>query len=542
MSTTLYNNACAPAQTNTATDETSHLRCDANVAVPAYLDIIEGNRLHLLSDHSVIVYSRCLDQLALCQLSPRCSRVFCIILNQTIGRSKLEDNMTTTRLEQLTKICHDHAGQAMKDLAAMNIIIHRAGGKYRNYLSINFNFSMWGNLTIAAQHKNNNPAILLPKKYTETPIDNGLLLDPAKLQHTAHPSTVSSLNNPLEQTETPACSHAIDANTKENAKVIKVENSTIQSAKNKAINTHNTQEVQKLETKLTALFSKKLSSALETINQTLQGFEKHLSTAISIPSPELTVKETAPLAEQKTEKLATDITVNSEKNTATKTASIKPQIELRQAQNQYNQNSPYNNPQNDSQYNNQSPESVQNPQQKSHQEEKAVVVASSDYSIEIAPFNYPEKLDTEQCQALQGLLVKSGSRAQDLLNLLAQRLNNTRNPVHDPASYFASLVYKYRKNQLDFSALSAIKPFESTKDKAQKEYFKELKFQHRSCHNDYLHFQRIVENEMKKSQQSFKEVCENSPLGGIIEDCSNKLLKAKRALDDFLAGDKAIPA
>jgi len=37
-------------------------------------------------------------------------------------------------------------------------------------------------------------------------------------------------------------------------------------------------------------------------------------------------------------------------------------------------------------------------------------------------------LDTEQCQALQGLLVKSGDRAQDLLHLLAQRLKNTHNP------------------------------------------------------------------------------------------------------------------
>jgi hypothetical protein len=45
---------------------------------------------------------------------------------------------------------------------------------------------------------------------------------------------------------------------------------------------------------------------------------------------------------------------------------------------------------------------------------------------------------------------------------------------------------------------------------------------------------------MKKSQQSFQYVCENNPLGGIIENCTDKLTQAKQALDDFLIGDDLI--
>jgi hypothetical protein len=125
---------------------------------------------------------------------------------------------------------------------------------------------------------------------------------------------------------------------------------------------------------------------------------------------------------------------------------------------------------------------------------------------------------------------------------LAQRLRNTHNPVADPTSYFASLVYKYRKNTLDFSALSSIKKPQSANEKAQQQQFAELKFEHRTCYNDYRHFEKLIEVEMKKSQQSFKHVCENNPLGGIIKNCADKLQQAKTALDNFLAANELVSA
>jgi hypothetical protein len=70
----------------------------------------------------------------------------------------------------------------------------------------------------------------------------------------------------------------------------------------------------------------------------------------------------------------------------------------------------------------------------------------------------------------------------------------------------------------------------------------ELKLEHHTCYSDYVHFEQLIETEMKKSQQSFKQVCENNPLGSIIENCADKLQQAKYALDDFLASDELIPA
>ena len=117
MSAALYRDAVASAYGNTPLSADNHTD----------LGIIDGNRLNLLPEHALVIYIRCFTHLATCQLSSRCARVFYIVLNQTIGFKKREDGMTSTRLEQLTKIRHDHASQAMKDLAAMNIIIRRVG-------------------------------------------------------------------------------------------------------------------------------------------------------------------------------------------------------------------------------------------------------------------------------------------------------------------------------------------------------------------------------------------------------------------------------
>ena len=166
MSTALYNDATVSAYGNTP------LPAENGVD----LGMIDGNRLNLLPEHALSIYIRCLNHLAMCQLSSRCTRVFYAILNQTVGYKKLEDNITTTRLESLTKIRHDHAGQAMRDLISMNLLIHRIGGKHRNWLSVNFNLVTWGNPNTKASDKNNDPTILLPRRYVEEPIDQGIAL------------------------------------------------------------------------------------------------------------------------------------------------------------------------------------------------------------------------------------------------------------------------------------------------------------------------------------------------------------------------------
>ena len=168
MSATSYNTSTrAPAQSF----------ADLPMDLGVKLGYIEGNRFKFDYEHSKIIYDRCLDHVITCQLSSRCFRIFHAILRQTVGFQKREDAMTTTRLEQLTNIRHDHAGKVMRYLAKQNIIKCRKGGKYNNYLSINFNFASWGNKNTEQRPFNNDPTGLLPTYFLETPIDQGLCFD-----------------------------------------------------------------------------------------------------------------------------------------------------------------------------------------------------------------------------------------------------------------------------------------------------------------------------------------------------------------------------
>jgi hypothetical protein len=95
-------------------------------------------------------------------------------MEQTIGFHKLEDNVTSTRLEKLSKIRRDHAAQAMHELSRNNVIIHRHGGQYRNYVSINFNLESWGAGKSNTESRSNDPRRLISDAYDGKPIDQGL--------------------------------------------------------------------------------------------------------------------------------------------------------------------------------------------------------------------------------------------------------------------------------------------------------------------------------------------------------------------------------
>ncbi len=137
-------------------------------------NIFEGNTLNLFPEQSNEIYRKCLSFLATCQLSSRCSRIFCATLEQTIGFGKLEDNINSSRLESLTKIRHDHAISALRELAHKNVIIHRHGGKFRNWISINFNFDSWGIGDKNRQARSNDPRLLISDKYAGQAVDQGI--------------------------------------------------------------------------------------------------------------------------------------------------------------------------------------------------------------------------------------------------------------------------------------------------------------------------------------------------------------------------------
>jgi phage replication O-like protein O len=196
MSVTSYVPAC-PSAKNTN---------EISLALGVKLGFIKNNRFLFDYEHSKIIYDRCLDHISTCQLSARCLRVFNTILRQTVGFSKREDHATTTRLEQLTKIRHDHIGNTLRYLSKRNIIKWRKGGQYNNYLSINYDFASWGERNPQKQNPNNDPTILLPDYYTKTPIDQGLCFDDdpedEAITHTQQEISTESLNtSPAENAQ-----------------------------------------------------------------------------------------------------------------------------------------------------------------------------------------------------------------------------------------------------------------------------------------------------------------------------------------------------
>ena len=126
------------------------------------------NKLNLLPEHVAEIASAFIIQLAPSYLSSNDMSILMTIYNQTIGYDKLEDDMNGARLEQLTGIRNDHANASVRRLEALNIIITRQG-HYGKWMSINFNFSSWGQSD--TDTATNDPRCLLSDKYQQVEVD-----------------------------------------------------------------------------------------------------------------------------------------------------------------------------------------------------------------------------------------------------------------------------------------------------------------------------------------------------------------------------------
>ncbi len=67
--------------------------------------------------------------------------------------------------------------------------------------------------------------------------------------------------------------------------------------------------------------------------------------------------------------------------------------------------------------------------------------------------DYPLQLSENDRISAKNIVIKSPQRAQDILNLLAIRLNQPQPVLNNPMAYLARLVQKEQQNELDFSAL-----------------------------------------------------------------------------------------
>jgi phage replication O-like protein O len=447
MSEPSYNAAtCAPA----------HSPINVPIDLGIELGFIKGNTLTYASTHIKIIYDLCLEQLSICQLPPRCIRIFNMILRQTIGFKKREDNATTTRLEQLTKIRHDHVGEGIRYLSQRNIIKWRKGGKFNNYLSINFDFSSWGQCDPKKQNPNNDPTGLLPEHYRQ-PIDQGLSFDNDFDEMDNTFSDDNFQNNekfPAQETTTkPAQTTKIESCNTE--KIVKEQ--TIKSQSLKSDNTEKNQDSEK-KTKQASKQKPAMDANMIQIDSKEYQQLKKLEAEHTQFNQNKTILEQQLFERQQQSEI-------QQKNIQTYTQEIselKQYTEQVQAENTHLKNKNMN----QHIQNNQHHINVQTPDYSQQSTSVTPTVSPSKLAESIADLNYPEQLNPHEQQALKALLFKASNqeRLQDVLNLLDIRLSNTQKPLNNTVGYFARLLQKHAQGELDFSALKSFKNSQTIRD------------------------------------------------------------------------------
>ena len=153
--------------------------------------------------------------------------------------------------------------------------------------------------------------------------------------------------------------------------------------------------------------------------------------------------------------------------------------------------------------------------------------------LDLGSLNYPEQLDAQQCEALHKLLHQCGDQAQNVLNLLAQRFENTHQPIKQPVAYFATLVERLQINKLDLSAAYHYKIKNTADINHQKQIDAlQVKYQGQCC--DYRHFAKVVEREITQTGRSFAEASEATNMTPILADLSEKIKQTEQALDQLM--------
>ena len=461
-------------------------------------NIFNGNFLNLFPEQSNEIYRRCFNYLATCKLSSRCVRVFCAIMEQTVGFRKLEDNITSTRLEGLTKIRRDHAAQAMRELNQHNVIIHRCGGQYYNYVSINFNLESWGAGQNNTQARSNDPRLLISDHYEGQPIDQGLDLNDS-YQPEVSAENVDIPNIPIDQ------GHRLDnIDPKTNNKKMSEDNQPLQQEKiiednqasqpekklkdNQPLKQEKNPENNPLIDKedLTLQIQNAVTSALndvtENLTHQLQSFAGQLHTI-----------------EEKFQKIQTIASTDTQ---------------------------PDHNPQNQQSANSAIANAVSN------------AVSNNDFSYE-----FPIQLSEQQCQELErSLLPRAGDYSQALLNTLANRMQNTTDPLKNPMAYISSLVSKLEAGTLDLQAfssnaelaermgLTSIQSDQATIEQLQAEEHERLQQQIDQLTQDYLAeyesykpTHKQIETEMSQTGLSYWQIADKLDLTAIVKPIVNKL-------------------
>ena len=505
MSTASYTPACSATQ---SPDE-----------LGVQLGYIIGNKLQFAGEQSKIIYDLSLEQVSACQLPARCIRLFNTILNQTIGYQKREDHATTTRLQALTKIRHDHIGEAIRFLSHANVIQWRQGGKYNNYLSVNFHFSSWFQKDPAQRITNNDPTILLPERY-QKPIDEGFGADFLDDEFNDYPpSETSSQKHQTDEIET-------EVSKSEPENTIEPSDLNHNPIDKKAI-------VQIIEEVLEQQHKqcKTVTESSLELEQVIELVEPQATTKSIVDSEEYQQlkQQLAQQSEQFQQKIndLTDIKNNQSDDLSqfkNNQEILEQQLLDHHAYKQTQATTIKNNQQTiaDLEQENQNLHAKSGDQHLKNSIHQAV---SNDYSDQsLSPFadlNYPQQLTKEERFSVQKLVSKAGSREQDILDLLNIRLTNTLDPLKNRLSYFASLINRHRKGELDFSALESFQtPEDMEARKAIHAGLDKLIDVYREQHYKRVYYRKQLEADYSQYNQDYYTEYNNKAHATYDEICT----------------------
>ena len=468
MHTEVYANHRPPAQTE-----------------PAHSLKAADNYLNLLPEHRNEITNQWLSHVVKQRISGNGMRILHSIYRHTIGFNKQKDDLSGKRLQQIAYIRADHANHTLRVLEADHAIICK-DGRYGQIVSINFDFASWGKKHCKENQITpkfiSDPRTLLPKYYRDEPIDTGNIIGASLsevLEENIYDATCEAANAPHIAT----ANHPASYENSENLE-------TLTAIK------QNQQIIEKLVTKL---------DHLEDHIQTLQ-------TQIS------DIKQKPPQYSAQTQASAEPPPPLPDNPIAKEASPPPPNSHI--DQHSYSKE-PLNPPCNSH------PNSIDKSENLSEN------AAKSDESIQGSAYpalenlRYPKSMDQFSRNALQGLLFKAKGQAQNILDLLAIRLENTQNPIKDIALYCGSLVRKAQNNTLDLDSLDAYRASQKPAPNAQEQHMQQLQEEYQDAEADYQHFKHINELQAKNYQCSVEKYLKDSGMEKVWEGIVNRLEQVK---------------
>ena len=464
------------------------------------------NYLNLLPEHRNEINSQWLSHIAKQRISGNGFRILTAIYRHTIGFNKQKDDLSGKRLQQISSIRADHANHTLRVLAADHVLICQ-DGRYGQIVSINFDFASWGK-----KHCKDNqitpkfisdPRTLLPEYYRDEPIDTGNIIG-------ANLSDVLEENTYLPDVTTDN-THTTTTADKTADKTAKTEAQAPQYNPETAKN--HTEKIEKDDSE-TLIVVKKSSQIIEKLVKKLDHLEDHIQTL------QQQISDIEHIQSQPQDAINTSTI--EKKSTATDTQATEEQAIPRQAFNTIDTNAS-------------EAQQTQTPAINTNAVDNSTTAMEDSLSTspELIDLRYPDNIDQHSRHALQGLLFKAKGHAQNILDLLALRLENTQNPIQDIVVYCSSLVRLAHKNALDLDTLHAYRAKQKPALSIQEQQMQKLQQEYQEAYTEYQHFKHINELQAQSRQCSIEKYLDESGMQGFWDGIVTRLEQVKAEIEQL---------